>query len=125
MALGRRQILGPHGPVGVAEAPEERRVTQVLCRKVVQAVSLNDGVLLEHLKASRRRHKASLQIDDGTAPRQIKRVGADAVIAAGGVEERPLQGGLRQKCLNRIGLYAVAHGIPVMPRLLNVPSWTS
>ena len=73
------------------------------------------------LEAIGRRKKAALQINNRPAIRGGQRFCVDAIVATGAGEQVPLQRRLRQQRLDRIGGNAVAHGMPRIPRALNVP----
>src|SRR5688500_8653023 len=63
-ARGLGQFLGTHRAIGVADAPKELWIAQVVRGDLVQSLTRGDGVLLEQCEALRGRHDAAAQVGD-------------------------------------------------------------
>ncbi len=89
-ADGLGQLVRPHGCIGVADAPELLRITQVQGRDVVETVSLDDHVFLKQCKSLRRRAEPPANVDDGFSVGDFERRRLNAVVAACGRKQRQL-----------------------------------
>src|SRR5262249_20080128 len=94
-----RQLVGPHGAIGVADAPELLRIVEVMGGDVIETLVLLHHVLLQKREALRRRHEAAPEIDNGDAGSVFERRGLDAGVAT------------------RRGKWIGVHGMPAMPRV--------
>src|ERR1051326_2885510 len=92
------QLVGAHGAIGVADAPELLGVVEIARRDVVDALALGDRMFLQQREAFRRRHEAPAQINESDARRVLERRGLETGVAAGRRE------------------WVRVHGIPAMPR---------
>src|SRR5664279_930498 len=72
-AQALQQLLGPHGPVCVADAPEGFGIAEILLGDVVQALALRDHVLAQEREALGRRQEAADQVGDHPMVRGFQR----------------------------------------------------